>query len=73
MITQPICGAQRKYDGAPCQGRPLRNDRCKLHGGKSSGPKTAEGRARIAEAQRDRWKRIADALAHARQSRACKG
>nr|WP_051544584.1 HGGxSTG domain-containing protein [Sulfitobacter mediterraneus] len=29
--------------------------RCKFHGGMSTGPKTQEGRARIAEAQRARW------------------
>lgn len=29
--------------------------RCRLHGGLSTGPKTAEGKARIAEAQHRRW------------------
>jgi hypothetical protein len=29
--------------------------RCRFHGGKSTGPKTQAGRARIAEAQRRRW------------------
>jgi len=29
--------------------------RCKFHGGMSTGPKTEEGKARIAEAQRQRW------------------
>jgi hypothetical protein len=29
--------------------------RCRFHGGMSTGPKTAAGRARIAEAQRRRW------------------
>lgn len=29
--------------------------RCRLHGGLSAGPKTVEGKARIAEAQRKRW------------------
>jgi hypothetical protein len=29
--------------------------RCRFHGGKSTGPKTQAGRARIAEAQRLRW------------------
>jgi hypothetical protein len=57
------CGAQRKFDGQPCQGRALRNGRCEMHGGKSTGPKTAEGRARIAEAQRARWQRCAAVLA----------
>lgn len=31
--------------------------RCKFHGGKSTGPRTPEGRARIADAQRQRWAR----------------
>lgn len=30
--------------------------RCRFHGGLSTGPKTEAGRARIAEAQRRRWK-----------------
>src|SRR5262245_19836960 len=30
--------------------------RCRFHGGLSTGPKTMEGRARIAEAQRRRWR-----------------
>ena len=30
--------------------------RCRFHGGKSTGPKTQAGRARIAEAQRFRWR-----------------
>ena len=29
--------------------------RCKFHGGESTGPRTDEGKARIAEAQRRRW------------------
>lgn len=29
--------------------------RCKYHGGMSTGPKTEAGKARIAQAQRDRW------------------
>jgi hypothetical protein len=40
------CGARRKRDGQPCLAKPLANSRCKLHGGMSTGPKTAEGRVR---------------------------
>lgn len=29
--------------------------RCRLHGGRSTGPRTPEGRERIADAQRRRW------------------
>ena len=57
MRQKIICAARRKYDGQPCQAKALANGRCRLHGGMSTGPKTAEGRARIAEAQRARWAR----------------
>ena len=42
------CGAKTRR-GTPCQ-RPAhkRNVRCRLHEGQSSGPKTIEGRAKIA-------------------------
>ena len=55
--SRPRCGAKTRK-GTPCQApvvwdkprdRP-RNGRCKLHGGLSTGPKTEEGRRRIAEA-----------------------
>jgi hypothetical protein len=59
MRYKRFCGARTRQDGHPCKCRALRNGRCKLHGGMSTGPKTAEGRARIAQAQRDRWARVA--------------
>jgi hypothetical protein len=34
----------------------LANGRCPNHGGLSSGPKTEAGKARIANAQKERWK-----------------
>lgn len=45
------CGARTKA-GTPCK-RPAvkRTGRCTRHGGKSTGPRTEEGRARIAAAQ----------------------
>ena len=49
--------------GAHAQGAPLPElsepgrTRCRFHGGRSTGPKTAEDKARIAEAQRLRWAR----------------
>ena len=49
------CGAQTRK-GTPCRCKPLPGKRrCKFHGGASTGPKTPEGRERIAEAQRKRW------------------
>ncbi len=42
-----LCGAKRRRDGQPCQALSVPGKRrCKWHGGASTGPKTAEGRAR---------------------------
>lgn len=43
------CGARTKGTSKPCRRVPCKNGRCKLHGGRSTGPKTAEGRKRCAE------------------------
>jgi len=52
------CGA-RTRKGAPCRARAINGKgRCKFHGGMSTGPRTPEGRARIAEAQRKRWDKL---------------
>jgi hypothetical protein len=50
-----VCGAKTRKD-TPCRNlsEPGRK-RCKFHGGKSTGPRSVEGRANIAEAQRVRW------------------
>lgn len=48
------CGAKCR-DGHPCRRQRLPGKkRCRLHGGASTGPKTAEGRKRIGDAQRRR-------------------
>ncbi len=39
------CGAKTR-GGAPCRNLPMKNGRCRMHGGGSTGPKTAEGLAR---------------------------
>ena len=51
------CGAHARTTGEPCQAQALKNGRCKLHGGKSTGARTQAGRTRIAAAQRRRWAR----------------
>lgn len=52
---RPRCGA-RTRKGAPCLVRVEPGKRrCRFHGGLSTGPRTAEGKARIAAAQRRRW------------------
>jgi len=50
-----LCGAKTRK-GHPCKMMSEAGKRrCKYHGGMSTGPKTPEGKARIAEAQRKRW------------------
>ena len=50
-----VCGAFARSTGKPCQApRVPGKRRCRLHGGLSTGPKTEEGRQRIADAQRRR-------------------
>ncbi|MEQ9564265.1 MAG: HGGxSTG domain-containing protein [Pseudomonadales bacterium] len=49
------CGA-RTRQGTPCKRKVIPgSNRCRNHGGLSTGPKTAEGRKRIGEAQKLRW------------------
>jgi hypothetical protein len=45
------CGA-RTRSGECCRQPAMRNGRCRMHGGLSTGPRTAEGRARCAAARR---------------------
>ncbi|MCO5054435.1 HGGxSTG domain-containing protein [Thermomonas sp.] len=41
------CGAKRHRDGQPCQAKSEPGKRrCRFHGGRSTGPKTPEGKAR---------------------------
>jgi hypothetical protein len=39
----PRCGARSKRTGKPCRAAAMPNGRCKVHGGKSTGPRTPEG------------------------------
>src|SRR5947209_700216 len=60
---RPQCTAKTR-EGRQCRARAVwdeehnrpRNSKCRVHGGLSTGPRTAEGKARIAEAQRERWR-----------------
>ncbi|MES2460720.1 MAG: HGGxSTG domain-containing protein [Armatimonadota bacterium] len=59
---RPLCGAATRQ-GTPCRmGALPGKSRCTLHGGKSTGPKTAEGKARIAESNRRRAQEKRSAL-----------
>ena len=46
------CGARTRR-GTACQGPAMRNGRCRMHGGASTGPRTPEGLERC---RRARWK-----------------
>jgi hypothetical protein len=45
FLKAPRCGARTRR-GALCQCPAMRNGRCRIHGGLSTGPKTPEGRER---------------------------
>lgn len=49
------CGAQTRNNTACRMKSEPGKRRCKFHGGKSTGPRTANGKVRIAQAQRARW------------------
>jgi hypothetical protein len=40
------CGSHARRTGWPCRGPAMRNGRCRMHGGRSTGPRTEEGRQR---------------------------
>src|SRR5262249_50630291 len=49
----PRCGARSKRTGKPCRAAAMSNGRCKVHGGKSTGPRTPEG---LERSKRANWK-----------------
>jgi hypothetical protein len=55
-VTMPLahacarCGA-RTRTGTPCRAPAMRNGRCRMHGGMSTGPVSPEGLARIVAAR----------------------
>src|SRR6478672_4571503 len=50
--SAPRCGAKTRR-GTACQAPGMPNGRCRLHGGRSTGPRTAEGLQRCGTAN---WK-----------------
>jgi hypothetical protein len=67
--STPRCGARRR-DGFTCQGPAMASGRCRLHGGKSTGPRTAEGLERSRTARLGHGYYTAAAKAERRQARA---
>ena len=54
--VKALCGAKTRR-GTPCLAKAMPDKaRCRMHGGLSTGPKTIEGRERVAQAQRFRWR-----------------
>ena len=51
------CEAHARSTGKPCQAPAMENGRCKLHGGKSTGPRTKECLQRTGAAARERMRR----------------
>src|SRR5262249_34760265 len=51
FLAAPRCGAHTRA-GECCRQPAMRNGRCRMHGGLSTGPRTAEGRARCAAPRR---------------------
>ena len=51
FLAAPRCGARTRAGGC-CRQPAMRNGRCRMHGGLSTGPRTAVGRARCAAARR---------------------
>lgn len=65
----PRCGA-RTRSGSPCASPAMANGRCRMHGGASTGPRTAEGLACIREARTIHGNRGAEMRALRRHLRA---
>lgn len=49
LSKHPICGANKRKGGV-CKGKAMKNGRCRLHGGLSTGAKTTEGKLVSAKA-----------------------
>jgi hypothetical protein len=55
LLRQPMCGAKTRA-GHPCRRSIIPGrKRCRNHGGLSTGPRTAEGKARVKAGQLAYW------------------
>ncbi len=62
FLAAPRCNARTRA-GNCCRQPAMQNGRCRMHGGLSTGPRTAEGRARCAAARRTHGFYAADTIA----------
>ena len=63
----PRCGAKTRR-GTPCKAAATRNGRCRMHGGKSTGPRTPEGLERSRRANWKHGRRSAEAVAQRKEA-----
>ena len=50
-MFERLCGAKARTNShQPCRQPAMANGRCRLHGGKCTGPKTEEGKKRVKQA-----------------------
>jgi hypothetical protein len=68
FLAAPRCGAKTRADCA-CRQPAMRNGRCRLHGGLSTGARTASGRERCRRAPWKHGARSAEVAALRRQAR----
>ena len=69
LATVTRCGAKTRAGGC-CAQPAMKNGRCRLHGGKSTGPRTAEGRERCRRANWRHGLRSVQAIAERREATA---
>src|SRR5437867_437529 len=67
----PRCGAKTRF-GASCQGPAMRNGRCRMHGGPSTGPRTPDGLERCRMANLKHGLRSAEMITLRRQAKAAR-
>lgn len=64
----PRCGAMTRK-GTPCRSAAMPNGRCRMHGGMSTGPRTAEGIERIRAARTKHGRYSQASIARRREAR----
>lgn len=68
------CGAKSKRNKhQPCKAPAMKNGRCRLHGGLSTGPKTPEGKKRSAKANLKHGRYTNEAIAERKRMRMMMG
>src|SRR5215207_7007286 len=72
MHAAPRCGAHGRRSGCPCRSPAMANGRCRMHGGKSTGPKTTEGKERCRRAKLKHGGYTREAVLERRQATAAR-